>query len=170
MDAVTVDRAKTALERALYADPDLYAYAVVDGAQNPELPAILSRRKAGHHCLFVGDLDREVAAVAPYLVPLPEDSDLLDFLFHEGWGRRWAIYLTSPRKILDLRKHMRTLTLAEMPDGETVFFRFYDPSALRSILPLLTDHQRSLFFGREAVASFYCEGEDPGEVLQFPAG
>ena len=157
------------LEKRLFDDPDMRVYAIVDGAQTEGLPARLLEMGVNHHCLFVGDLEPEVREVAPQLVSLNEDTGLFEYLVDEGWGKGWAIYLHSPLRMLDLRKHLRTLSLAEMPDGEVVFFRYYDPMTLRSVVPGLTDAQKTSFFGNGAVHCFYCEGEEPDEILEFPA-
>lgn len=158
------------LERLLFADPDLHAYAVVDGAQMAGLPKRLLEMGVRHECLFVGALEPEVREVAPHLVSLNEETGLFEHLLLEGWQRGWAIYLRSTLGMLDLRKHLRTLSLAEMPDGEVVFFRYYDPMTLRSVIPTMESEQREAFFGRGAVECWFCEGEDdkPDEILRFP--
>ena len=75
-----------------------------------------------------------------------------------------------PRTFLDDEaKWFPEGSLAEMPDGEVVFFRYYDPMTLRSVVPGLTPEQKTSFFGNGAVRCFYCEGEEPGEILEFPA-
>lgn len=158
------------LERLLFGDTDLHAYAVVDGAQMKGLPRRLLEMGVRHECLFVGNLESEVREVAPHLVSLDEDTGLFEHLVEDGWLKGWAIYLRSPLGILDLRKHLRTLSLAEMPDGEVVFFRYYDPMTLRSVIPTMEPAQRAAFFGRGAVECWFCESEDdkPDEILHFP--
>lgn len=156
------------LERLLFEDPDLLAYAIVDGAQNLGLPRRLLEMGVRHECLFVGSLEPEVREVAPHLVSLNEDTGIFEHLL-EGWMKGWAIYLRSPLGMLDLRKHLRTLSLAEMPDGEVVFFRYYDPLALRSVVPTMDEQQRRGFFGDGAMEHIFCEGDEPDEVLRFPA-
>lgn len=156
------------LERLLFEDPDLLPYAIVDGAQNLGLPRRLLQMGARHECLFVGALEPEVREVAPHLVSLGEDTGLFDHLM-KGWMKGWAIYLRSPLGMLNLRKHLRTLSLAEMPDGEVVFFRYYDPLALRAVVPSMDEAQRRAFFGDNAVDCIFCEGDEPGELLRFPA-
>ena len=167
-ETLTTAAPKADLERLLFEDPDLMAYAIVDGAQNLGLPRRLLEMGVRHECLFVGALEPEVREVAPHLVSLNEDTGFFEHLL-EGWMQGWAIYLRSPLGMLDLRKHLRTLSLAEMPDGEVVFFRYYDPLALRAVVPTMDDEQRRSFFGERAVECMFCEGDDPTEVLRFPA-
>lgn len=154
------------LKAALHAEPDLNAYAVVDGARRDDLRQVLFDTDAENACLFIGALEPEVASVAPYLVALPEGHPVVDRLA-EGWGRSEAIYALSPLDLGAMRKHFRTLTLARIPDGRTVFFRFYDPRVLRSVAPILEPAQRTRFYGK-AVARYLCENEDGG-LLRFDA-
>lgn len=157
--------AKT-LADALFGDPEseLRAYAVVDGAARLDLLATLYDLDAERACLFIGDLEPEVAAVAPWLVPLPGPDGPFEAL-STGWGGAQAIYVRSALPLAPLRRHFRTLTMVETPDRKTVFFRFYDPRVLRSVVPIFTPAQRSRLFGK-AVAAYFCEGPD-GELLSF---
>lgn len=158
------------LERLLFEDPDLFAYAIVDGAQMSGLPGRLLEMGVRHECLFLGELEPEVREVAPHLVSLNEDTRIFEHLVADGWGKGWAIYLRSPMGMLDLRKHLRTLSLAEMPDGEVVFFRYYDPMAFRSVVPTMDEAQRTAFFGNGALECVFCEGAVAEEILDFPFG
>ena len=144
-----------ALREALFADPALKAYAVIDGAARPDLPDLLE--DVEHTCLFVGRLDPEVAVVAPWLVPLTPESRVLTALA-AGWGRSEAIFVLSRLELLALRRHLRTVTLAKVPDGRTVYFRFYDPRVLRDVVPVLTPVQRGRLFGT-AVKVLLCESD-----------
>jgi hypothetical protein len=162
---------KAELERALFDDPHWNAYAVVDGAQQDDLPQALLEMGTDHHCLFLGALEPEVRMVAPHLVSLNDDAgqDAFDWLVDRGWGLGWAIYLRSEFGTLDVRRHLRTLTLAEMPDGKVVFFRYYDPLSLRSVVPSMEPEQKFEFFGKGVVESFFCETEAPEQLLTFRA-
>jgi hypothetical protein len=52
-------------------------------------------------------------------------------------------------------------------EGRKLYFRFYDPRVLRVYLPTCTTDERSTFFG--PVTCFLMEGEEPDELLLFPA-
>jgi hypothetical protein len=71
--------------------------------------------------------------VAPYGVgPMREDSELLDRLVLEGWGKRWGIWCTSEEKFVEIRRHWRRFLMVELEEtGEKVYFRFYDPGVMR---------------------------------------
>ena len=139
------------LREALFADPALWTYAVIDSAARPDLLDGVPQT-----CLIVGRLDPEVAVVAPWLVPLTPDSPVLAALA-AGWGRNKAIFVLSRYNLGPLRRHLRTVTLARVPDGRTVYFRFCDPRVLRDVMPVLTETQRQRLFGT-AVEGFLFEG------------
>ncbi len=154
-----------ALAERLFGAPGARAYAVADGAARSDLLEMLSRTDARNECLFLGELEPEVAACAPYLVAL----DGPDGAFAElaaGWGGGQAIYLTSGADLLELRRHLRPLTRAVLPGGQVVGFRFYDPRVLQVVLPVMDSNQRAEIFGA-AVESFFCEDEDGTGLLSF---
>jgi hypothetical protein len=159
-------RLKAELEAALFGDAFVTAYAVVDGAQCLELMPVFEDMRPPNECLFMGELDPEVEMVAPYLVELREDSKFFDWLFDNGWGKSWAIYMTSESEMLDMRAHFRRLTVVEMPDGQFVYFRFYDPRVLRSFLPTCDQEQTAQMYGKP-IETYFVEGEDGAEVISF---
>jgi hypothetical protein len=163
--AVSAERGAAALRRALFATPDLGAFAVVDGAARLDLAERLYDHPAPHACLFIGALDPEVAAVAPWLVELAPDAPIVDALL-EGWGRSQGIFLLSRLPLSEVRRKLRTLTMAELPDRRSVFFRFYDPRVLRATAPLLDAAQRERFFARGGVSAYLFEGPE-GQALRF---
>lgn len=160
---------KRELEDRLFDGTGGFVYAILDGARNLETLAMLEDSDAPFLCLYTGRLDPEVAVTAPYLVELQEDDTLFDTLFEEGWGDSRGIYLSSDQRLRSVRRHLRSLTYAEMPDGEIVLFRFYDPRAMRTFMPVATPEQRDGMFGG-VVESFVLENEAAdGLVVYEPA-
>jgi Domain of unknown function (DUF4123) len=105
---------------------------------------------------------------APYLVRLPKGARLLKQLVLEGWGKGWGIYLTCQRPFDEVRTHLRRfLMVMNDQTEERMFFRFYDPQALRLFLPTCAPRQKAQFFGE--IGAFLAENKD-GEVLRFGAG
>lgn len=149
---------KRELEDRLFEPGAGFAYAVLDGARHLETRGMLEDSDAPFMCLYGGRLDPEVAVTAPYLVELQEDDPLFDEIFDEGWGDSRGIFLLSDRRLRQVRRHLRELTYAEMPDGELVLFRFYDPRALRTFMPVATPEQRKGLFGN-VVEMFVLENE-----------
>ena len=159
-------KAKAALEAALFGDPFLKAYAVIDGAQCLELLDRFDEMQPPHECLFLGELDPRLEVVAPYLVELDREAGFFDWLFDNGWGRSWCVWATSEASLIELRTHFRKLTLVEMPDGQAVYFRFYDPRVLRAFLPTCDPEQTAQMFGA-AVVSYLVESEDGASATAF---
>ncbi len=153
------------LQQRLWSGSGLKPWVVLDGAGVPgllprlaELPA---RRWA---CLFQGELDREVAELAPYLLELASQRDWLEWL-SQGWGRHWGVYLLAPESmdLAALRRHLRKLGIAYGPAGEPLWFRWYDPRVLRQVAPGLEVAQLQALFG--PIHCFLLEGELAGQGL-----
>lgn len=161
----TLTPPRITLEDALFGRTDLAAHAVIDGAAHPDLPALLDESGARHECLFDWALDPEVAAVAPYLVALTPGSPVTAALL-AARGRNMAVFALSAAPFLVLRRHCRALVTARLPDGREVYFRFYDPRVMRSVMPLMTAAQNRLFFG-QTVTAWLCEGEGGEGLVRF---
>lgn len=160
---------KRALEDRLFEPGAGNAYAILDGARNLDTLGMLEDSDAPFMCLYTGRLDPEVAVTAPYLVELHEEDALFDEIFDEGWGDSRGIFLLSDRRLRQVRSHLRALTYAEMPDGELVLFRFYDPRALRTFMPVATPEQREGLFG-DMVDLYLLENEAGDGVISYESG
>lgn len=64
-----------------------------------------------------------------------------------------------------LRKHFRSLLRVRDELGETLVFHFYDPKVLRVYLPTCKPFENRSILG--PVAALFCEGDNPGDVLEF---
>jgi hypothetical protein len=67
--------------------------------------------------------------------------------------------------MIEVRRHLRTLFRVKDETGRILIFRWYDPRVLRAYLPTCLPAELHTFFG--PIERFYCEGEDPGSLLQF---
>jgi hypothetical protein len=161
-----VGQATAPLREALFADPEVRTFAVIDGAAQPDLLGLLFDAKADYACLIAGKLAPEVASVAPYIVALGPESAFLGAV-DAGWGRSEGIFVRTRADLAQTRRHLRTLLLTQLPDGRSVHFRFYDPRVLRTVVPLLEGEQKAQFFGA-AVAEYLCENA-AGGLARFPA-
>lgn len=141
-------------------------FMLLDAARDPGILPLLAalEPELDMTCLWQGDAAEELADVAPYLVALGP-AQVSARLLRAAWGRAWGILLTAGVGFLPLRRQLRRLGLARLPDGEAVYFRFYDPRVLRRFLPICAPDQLAALF--EGVDAFLAESEDAGEILQF---
>lgn len=134
-------------------------FALVDCARDPKLIKLVKRTPA-HACLFAGNMSPEVEAVSPFLVDLAGNQALSAAWQQEGWGRSWGLFLRSAADLETLRRHFRHFLLAQLPDGEKVMFRFYDPRVLRVFLPSCDAAELQQWFAH--VEAFVVEDEAGG--------
>jgi hypothetical protein len=98
-------------------------------------------------CLYQGGAAAELAAVAPYLLCLGTSDRVFDWIWEEGRGENWGIFLWSLVSPQALREHFRRLTMAKTGDGQRLLFRFYDPRVLRLFLPTCDPRQAMELYG-----------------------
>jgi hypothetical protein len=139
-------------------DERMRAYALLDAARDDRIyPAIL-RADCEWTCLYRGDAAVTMAEVAPYLVQLERASAFTSWVIAEGWGNSWGVFLNTTVTMEALRNHFRRLVMVQLPDGRSVYFRFYDPRVLRVYLPTCTPEEIAAVFG--PVERFVIEDED----------
>lgn len=149
-----LEKVTSAFENELFLDEGSSVYAVLDGAQVADLPGQLEAKGVEHECLFLGELEPEVAAVAPYLVKIDASENTFEWVVEDFAAKNALIFILAERSVMEVRRHLRGLALAEMPDGKVVFFRYYDPRSLCQILPLATSEQERSFFGKNGEYRF----------------
>jgi hypothetical protein len=156
-----------ALHRAVFGHPARAVYAVLDGAMIDGLPARLAKIAPDAVCLFEGSLDPMLSAAAPYVVKLDPKSGTTELVLKEGWNGHWGIVLLTDAS-LDLRavrSHLRRVLRVSAPDGTSMLFRFYDPRAFRTVIPVLDSGVRRDFFG--PIHGVYVEDRTPDSALYF---
>src|SRR5215468_3484951 len=101
------------LKRALFphlfgAENELNAFAVLDGAAAPDLlDQLYGDPRPEFICLYRGDLEPDIAEIAPYLVRLEPGHPFTDWLLAEGWGKHWGIFAVSAAGLKTIRTHLR---------------------------------------------------------------
>ncbi len=140
-------------------------YAILDAARDIRILALLVHHKAECQSLYEGEEGAKLSHVAPYLVKLPPDSPFIEPLVKEGWGKSWGVYLTCASDLPDVRRHLRHFLQVRLPDGEQVYFRFYDPRVMRIYLPTCVAPEADQFFG--PIKRYLMEGETPEELWEF---
>ena len=101
-------------------------------------------------CLFSGDLAEELVDVAPYLGQLSAIDDGSKKVVGELLARQQAIMvqLQDPRvTFAELHRHFRKFNVVYGPEGNPLFFRYYDSRVLLDVLGALDPAQRASFFG-----------------------
>lgn len=140
-------------------------FVVLDGALIPELRMKLYEMKPVHHCLFTGELEPDMAEVAPYLVRLLPNTPFTDWILGEIWGKNWGIFFQTRETVIEMRKHSTSLITVYDEAGNPMMFRYYDPRVLRKFLPTCNGEELKTFFG--SVYTFFAESEDKESLLSF---
>ncbi len=142
-------------------------FAVIDAARSTRALTLLEESTDPYRSLYDGEKGRKLEAIAPHLVHLGADLRLLEVLVREGLGDSWGIFLVSSTEMLRLRRHLRKFLKVELEGQERpVFFRFYDPRALRDFLPIATKEQLGELFG-EHIELLVVESEKGADTVQL---
>ena len=159
--------ATQSLVKYLFSQPETNVYTVLDGASVEQLPQLLWEHEPENICLYRGEQEPDMAAVAPYLVKLEYDHPFTKLVCEKGWGKHWGIFvLTSAEvNIRDLRNHFRRFLMVYDPDGKLIYFRYYDPRVLRVYLPTCNTEEIKTVFG--PISSYVLEDDDPTIMLQL---
>ena len=150
------DKVLQHLWRCTEKNPDLYIYAILDAARNDRIYPVLANSDVEYRCLYLGKIPSVLAEAAPYLVRFHRDSSFMSWLVGEGWGDSWGIFFASPATFKELRPHFREFMMARDEEGNTFYFRYYDPRVLRIFLPTCKTSELKMIFG--PVKYFIVEG------------
>lgn len=128
-------------------------YAVLDAARSGRVATLLEESVDPYASLYDGEQGRAYDAIAPYLVKLQRDSQLLEWLVAEGWTDAWGLYVISDADFDAVRRHLRKFLRVEVEDDpRRLLFRYYDPRVLRDFLGLSTPEQNAaLLAGQDAL-------------------
>jgi hypothetical protein len=151
------------LWRATEETPPPERFAILDAARNDKIYPKLLETNVPAVCLFRGDKARELAHVAPYLVQL--DPEFTRWLLETGWGKSWGIFVVSTDTLDQLKHHFRSILTVYDEDGNSLFFRYYDPRVLRVYLPTCNESELKIFFGE--INRYVAEGEDGDTAIDY---
>jgi hypothetical protein len=143
------DRIVQQLLQPLFREQECTVYAVLDGASVPGLRWALRERAPEHVCLYRGELEPDMAEVAPYLVALRPDEAFTQWTLQEGWGNHWGIFAGARVGITfrDVRRHFRQFLLVKDAEGKPLYFRYYDPRVLQAFAPTCNRKELRVLFG-----------------------
>jgi hypothetical protein len=171
--AATATRpAPTALHAAIERDraPGERIYAIIDAARDPHLARSgFEQFELERYSLFPTRTSPQMAAVAPYLVPVPfapkypfAESGFFD-LWASRFGGSAGVLLGSAAELRDVWEHLQDAFLVTDEAGSEFYFRYYDPRVLRAFLPSLEGAEARQFFG--PVRRFYVEADGGAGLL-----
>jgi hypothetical protein len=149
----------------LFSDGEANVYAVLDGASVADLLAKLYDLRPEFECLYRGELEPDMAEVAPYLVRLEAEAEFTSWVVEKGWGKHWGVFARSDADMRAVRRHLRTFLTVYDPDGKAMIFRYYDPRVMRLYLPTCNAQELQTVFG--PVSCYLLEDEDPRTMLRF---
>lgn len=146
-------------------------YAVLDTARDRDILPLLEKCGSEYRLLYGNRLASTMDGLGPHLTSLPKRTPILTQLLEKGWGNSWGIFLTSHADLPAVRRHLRRLLAARLPNGKYALFRFYDPRVLRDYLPRRDAAENAKFFG--PITAIFLEsaaGQEPhslNEMIQF---
>ncbi len=143
----------------------LNVYVILDAARSREIYESVLSSHLEWVCLYSGNIPRQLAMVAPYLVKLQRAHFFTDFVIEEGWGQSWGIFLRSTSELGELRKHFHSFLTVETEEGKRMVFRYYDPRVLRVYLPTCNLNELATVFG--PTERFILEDQDPSNLIDF---
>lgn len=143
-------------------------FAILDGARDRRVRVLLNVCQEQSQSLYDGLKGDTLADVAPYLVQLEKDSELLKFLVNETWGESWGIFLIGARPFVEVRRRLRrSLMVRDEESEKKLYFRFYDPRVMRIFWPAATVRQKSEMTGSE-ISAFLLEGMQDELIRAVP--
>lgn len=154
-----------AVSQHLFTEPGAHVFAIVDGATAPDLLVSLYRYQPDYVCLYRGELQPDMAEVAPYLVHLEPKGMYTAWLIEHGWGNHWGIFAVSYADMREMRRHFRRFLIVHDSSGKPLLFRYYDPRVLRVYLPTCTAPELAAVFG--AVTCYILEDDKQESAVRF---
>jgi hypothetical protein len=142
----------------------MHTFAILDGASVPDLlDHLYGHPRPEFICLYRGELEPDMAEVAPYLVRLEPEVPLTMWLLQQGWGRRWGIFARACADLKAMRRHLRGFLMVQGPLDHQLYFRYYDPRVLPLFLPTCDTSQLKRLFG--PIACFVGETNDASKAV-----
>lgn len=126
-------------------------WVLIDAAGLPDGRNSIDESKFSEvECLFTGDLVDELVDVAPYLALIDQiDESImghLQYLLQE----ECAVLVMDEKKVMtfsETHRHFRKFNIVYDPDGNPMFFRYYDARVLQVVLHMLNGEQLESFYG-----------------------
>ncbi len=151
-------------------------FATIDGAKFQDFPSVATKADISIRSLFLGQDDARAIKTGPWFAALGP-SQWSSMLRIEGAGDD-AVFWHGTVEEEAAFHHFRRMNLIDVPrpkdappepfaaDPETVLFRYWDPSVLRMILPILDLNQRAQLFGPMDAVVIDERGSDGARVAR----
>ncbi len=149
----------------LFDDSSVNAFAILDGASIPGLVQHLHRCDPIRECLYRGELQPDIAEVAPYVVQLEPGTEFTDMVINQGWGNHWGIFALAAADLFTMRQHLRRFLTVHDSTGKPLLFRYYDPRVMSIYLPTCKPEEVKAMFG--PVSRYFMETQSPDTALSF---
>lgn len=121
-------------------------YAILDACDSPDIQENVQGSTARDFgCLYRGETDPEILAEAPYLASV--DKNLFTWIVETVWSTPWGIFLLANAEPKVIKKHLRKFLIVRDPEGDLVYFRYYDPRLLPTFLASCSPGELEAFFG-----------------------
>jgi hypothetical protein len=153
------------IDQYLFKEQDANVFAVLDGASVPGLLDKLYGLFPNFCCLFRGELQPDMAEVAPYLVQLEQGTEFTNWIISQGWGNHWGIFAAAEADFRRMRSHFRSFLIVYDETGRPLRFRYYDPRVLRTYLSTCRADELAIVFG--PVTSYIVEDSDPDMLSRY---
>jgi len=139
---------KQNLEDSRFLEGDLHPnYVLIDAALwGTEINILLLDENVTYKSLFRGSTGEELWSVAPYLVDISSNEELVKKIREKDAIEHRVTWLSSSLNIDELRKHLRRFLRMKTEKGEYIYFRFYDPFVTNTVFPNLSQEQAAEFF------------------------
>ena len=117
-----------------------------------------------HICLYEGDSEKFLGAVAPWLFGFDQQSEFGQWVVRSARGNSWGVFLRSSADPQKVYQHLRKFLVVQSEGGKEMYFRYYDPRVMRVFLPTCEPPQLKEFFG--PVEAFLAENEQ-GLLVEY---
>jgi len=155
------DEVRFFIDAAAAGHPRWRWYAIADSAQSRQLPAALLETGGQARCLLGANQGTPLAAESPHLVPLcAPDVSSAAWQWIDLHARRGpsVTVIASLAGFDAMFLHLQKFTEIRLPDGDKMFFAFWDPAILGTVIGQSDDptlHVRGPVFTGEQMGAIY---------------
>lgn len=129
--------------------------AIVDGCKAGDLIMPLVHGGRASHPLATGSGNEEWYKALPWLFEMEPEDDLLRELLR-NYGKGWAIFLRTEAALEKIAEHFTSLATAVLPNGNSTWFRYYEPCFFRAFAKYSGEDNLKRLYG-DKVNVFYAE-------------